>query len=806
MKIRPLKILKYFGLTLLVLIAVLAVVAVWLVRRAWPQTEGTLAVAGLSAPVEVIRDAWGVPHLYAANEDDLFFAQGYVHAQDRLWQMEFNRHVSGGSLAELFGRRVLDADKAMRTFGLRRAAERDLAGLAPQTRALLEAYARGVNAYVAENRGRLPVEFTLLGVDPEPWTPVDSIAWGKMIALSLGQNHVQEQMRVRLAAKVGMEAARQLMSPYPNTETVIVAPEAGGYPAAGAKTAVASWPAPHPILASYLGDPVTARGSNNWVVHGSRTASGRPLLANDTHLWLNMPSEWYENGLHGGRFETVGFSFPGVPMILIGHNRRIAWGISNMCGDTQDLFVETMNDRRQVKAGDAWRDAEIVEETLKVKGGKPQKLEVVVTPHGPIVNEADGLEDMPPLALRWTLAEPGRLFDSLAGLNTAGDWNSFRAALSLWSAPTLNFVYADVDGNIGYQGAGLIPVRGPGQDGLVPVPAEAPDRDWKGFLPFAQMPSLYNPAAGFIVTANNKTVADSYPHLISYDYADPYRAHRITELLAEHPKVTVDDMRRFQADTYSLPAAALRPYLLAAVQPASPLERRVLELVRGWNLRFDRDSAAANVYFTWHSKLIPAIVGDELGDDLMKAYRGSGFNATPMYVEMMKTPEHPWFDDQGTKDKVETRDDIIVRAFREAVSDLSRRLGDNPDVWRWGRLHRAVFAHQPLGDSSIPPLIKVFNGKPVPLAGEAFSVDSMTPNRMNPYRVRFGVSQRLIVDLGDLSRSLAVNSTGQNALVFHRHRDDQTALWGRNEYRPMLFSREAVERGGKERLRLTPKR
>jgi penicillin G amidase len=796
-KRRLLKILKFLGLALVALAVVLAVVAVWLVRRPWPQTDGELAVAGLSAPVEVIRDEWGVPHLYAANEHDLFLAQGYVHAQDRLWQMELNRHVSGGSLAELFGRPVLDADKAMRTYGLRRASERDLALMTPATRAILEAYAQGVNAYVAANRGRLPVEFGILGVKPKPWTPVDSIAWSKMIALSLGQNHAQEELRARLATKVGADGARQLLAPYPDSQTVIITPAAGGYGAGPG-----SGPAVHPILTSYLGEPVTARGSNNWVVHGSRTATGRPLLANDTHLGINMPSEWYENGLHAGRFDVAGFSFPGVPMILVGHNARIAWGISNMCGDSQDLFVETLNDRRQVKVGEEWRDLEIVKETLTLKSGKRESFEVVVTPHGPIVNAADELTGMPPLALRWTVAEPSRLFDSLAGYNTARDWDSFRRALSLWSAPTLNFVYADVDGNIGYQGAGLIPVRAPGQDGLFPVPAGAPDRDWKGFLPFDQMPSLYNPAAGFIVTANNKVVADSYPHLIGHDYADPYRAGRITEVLAANPKVTLDDMRRLQAEVYSPPAAALRPYLLAAVQPAGDVERRALELIRSWDLRFTPESAAATIYFAWHAKLIPAIAGDEIGDDLAKDYRG--YNDTPMYIEMMKNPANPWFDDRRTKDKVETRDDIVRRSFHEAIEDLRKRLDDDPATWRWGRLHRAVFAHQPFGNSGIGPLMKLFNGKPVPLSGEAFTVEAQTPNRRNPYRVRFGVSQRMIVDLADLARSLSVNSTGQNAQLFHRHREDQTDLWSRHEYHPMLFAREAVAKAGKERLVLKP--
>jgi penicillin amidase len=803
LKRRLLKLLKFFALALVALAVILAIAAVWFVRRPWPQTAGKLAVPGLSAPVEVIRDEWGVPQLYAANEHDLFFAQGYVHAQDRLWQMELNRHASGGTLSEIFGRGVLAADKQLRTFGMRREAERELAVTDPATRAILDAYAQGVNAYVAANRGRLPVEFSILGVNPRPWTPVDSIAWGKMIALSLGQNQLHEVLRARLALAVGPEMARQLIPPNPDDQPVIITPEAGGYGPPAAKTTTAAAEIP-PILAPYL-EPAAARGSNNWVVHGSRTATGRPLLANDTHLGLNMPSEWYESGLHGGRFDVAGFSFPGVPMILIGHNQRIAWGISNMCGDTQDLFVETMNDRGQVKVNGEWRDARIVKETIDVKGGKPVAYEIVVTPHGALINEATDLKGLPPLALRWTIAEPSHLFDAVAAYDTARDWASFRQALSQWGAPTLNFVYADVDGNIGYQGAGLIPVRAAGQEGLVPVPADAPDRDWKGFLPFDQMPSLYNPKSGFIVTANNKVVADSYPHLIAHDYADPYRAQRITELLAAKPKVTLDDMRSLQADVWSPSAAALRPYLLAAAQPQTDPERKALELVRSWDLRFTPESAGATIFQAWHAKLLPDIVADEMGDDLMKAYRGFATNQTPMFTALMKTPDHPWFDDRRTKDKVETRDDIIRRAFREAVADLGQRLGDDPADWRWGKLHRAVFAHQPFGNSGIAPLIKLFNGKPVALPGAAFTVDSMTPNNMNPFRVTFGVSQRLIVDLADLGRSLAVNSTGQNAQLFHRHREDQTDLWSRGEYHPMLYGREAVEKAAKERLTLMPK-
>jgi penicillin amidase len=793
LRIRFRKILKFLLLGLLALVVVLAAVGTWLVRRAWPQTEGKIVAAGLSAPVQVIRDRWGVPSLYAANEHDLFFAQGYVHAQDRLWQMEFNRRLGAGELSTLFGRRVLATDKSLRALRIRAAAEADLRVTDPATRAILQAYADGVNAFLDSHRGSLPVEFTILGVKPAPWTPVDSLAWSKMIAFSLGQNQTQELMRARLAAKIGAEAVRQIMPPFPGQEKqpMIVSPEAGGY---GTATRREALEAAGPLFAALLSETVAGVGSNNWVVHGSRTATGKPMLANDTHLELNMPSVWYENGLHAGRFDVAGFSFPGVPLVLIGQNRRIAWGISSMCGDSQDFFEVAPGEPRQT-----------VHESIPVKGGKPVGFDLVVTPHGPVVNEGFDLQGMPPLALRWAALDPSRTLDALAGINLAADWPSFRQALSLWGAPTLNFVYADVDGNIGYQAAGKIPVRAPGRQGLVPVPVGGPERDWRGYIPFERMPALLNPKSGFIVTANNKVVAESYPYLISYDYADPYRAQRISALLSEKPHATLEDMERIQSDVYSDLAATLRPYLLA-VKPENPLQEKALAQVRGWDLQFNPASPGATVYFAWYGALIPAIYGDELGEDLMNQFRLTAVNQTPRVVEMMAAnPRDPWFDDKGTPGKVETLDDVVRKAFRDAVAMLSQRLGDDPAQWRWGRLHTAVFGHQPFGNSGIPPLVRLFNGKPVPVAGEGFTVSSAAPAFRRPYIARFGTSQRLIVDLADPSRSRVVNSTGQSGLLFHRHRDDQIPLWRDHRYRTLAFRRDLVEKEGTERLTLAPR-
>jgi len=819
LKTRFRRILKFLFLGLVAVAVVLALYSTWLVRRAWPQTAGKIVAPGLSAPVEVIRDRWGVPNLYAANEHDLFFAQGYVHAQDRLWQMEFNRRLGAGQVSSLFGRATLATDRSLRALRIRSAAEADWKVLAPATRAVLQAYADGVNAFISSHRDRLPVEFTVLGVRPEPWTPVDSIAWSKMIAFSLGQNQTQELMRTRLAAKVGTDGVRQLMPPFPgqDQQPVIVSPEAGDYGGntggnaggntggnAEASARRAALEKAGSLFADLLSEAVVGVGSNNWVVHGSRTATGKPMLANDTHLELNMPSVWYENGLHAGRFEVTGFSFPGLPMVLIGHNKRIAWGISSMCGDAQDFFVEQLNDRRQVRAGGEWRDAQVIHESIPVKGSKAVPFDLVITPHGPLVNEAFELKGMPPLALRWTALDAGRTLDAVTGVNVAADWPAFRTALSFWAAPTLNFVYADVDGNIGYQGAGAIPIRAPGQQGLAPVPQGGPERDWRGLIPFEQMPSLFNPPAGFIVTANNKVVKDSYPYPISYDYADPYRAQRISELLAASSRITVEDMRRIQSDIYSSSAAELRPYLLK-IKPENRLQEQALEQVRRWDLRFTPQSPGATTYFAWYGALIPDLYGDELGEDLMNQFRLTAVNQTPRLIEMMANPRNPWFDDKRTAGKVEARDEIVQRAFRDAVALLSKRLGDDPARWQWGKLHTAIFTHQPLGNSGIPPVTKLFNGNPIPVGGEGFTVSSAAPAFRRPYIARFGTTQRLLVDLGDMGRSLVVNSTGQSGLLFHRHREDQIPLWRDHEYRPMLFSRESVEKGAEERLTLQPR-
>jgi penicillin amidase len=806
MRSRLWKFLRRGALALAALLVILGLVFYWLVRRAWPEVDGRLAVPGLSAPVEIVRVEPGVPHVYARNAHDLFFAQGYVHAQDRLWQMEFNRTVGAGRLSALFGEGALEIDKVMYVLGMRRAAEKDWQTLSPGTRAILTAYADGVNAYLSTHRGRLPIEFTLLGVEPRPWTPVDSLTWGKLMSLNLSLNHPFEILRSHLIAKLGEPAARRLMSPSPASSPVIVPPGAQAYkgPAAPARPPVGLASLPGLGRISGTGP---AWGSNGWVVAGSRTASGRPLLANDTHLGLQMPSVWYQVGLHGGGYDLMGFSFPGMPMVVIGHNRRIAWGITNLCADVQDLYIEKLDDPvhpRRYQYQNAWRDLTVRREQIEVKGKPKAAYEVWETHHGPIVNGIiTELKGSPPMALRWPALGGTRLIDALAALNRAQDWPSFHRALADWDTPSVNFVYADVDGHIGYQSTARIPVRVPGHRGMVPVPGWDGRFEWQGFIPYEEMPSLLDPPSGFIVTANNKVVGDDYPHFIAYDMADPYRAQRITALLSAGRRFTRESLRAIQAETYGLPAAALRPYLLA-VPPAGEREKKALDEVRRWDLRYEPGSAGASVYEVWYWHFLGDVLGDELGEDVLKEYRTVGLSQVPSIVDLMARPNDSLFDDRRTP-VAERRDDIVRRSLTRAIEWLSQRYGDDPADWTYGRVHSITFTHAPLGQSGIAPLERLFNSATFPARGTAFTVNAGMADVTKPFGVVFGTSQRMIVDLADLEASTWVNSTGQNAQLWHRHREDQIPKWQAVESYPMRFGEEAVRSHSEARLTLVPK-
>jgi penicillin amidase len=779
------------------------------VRRCWPKVEGTVEVEGLEAEVTVVRDDWGIPHIYASNTHDLFFAQGYVHAQDRFWQMEFWRRIGSGRLSEVLGESALDQDRFIRTVGWHRAAKRDLEQMDDEVRSVLEDYAAGVNAYISTHRDRLGLEFTVLGLtgtrfEVEPWTPLDSITWGKVMAWDLSGNRRDELLRAHIADRLGASAVDTLVPPYASSYPVIVSD-----PPTEASLRAVPEIAAEPLAFGKGGD----LGSNNWVIAGERTETGMPLLANDPHLGIQMPSIWYEIGLHckpvGPEcpYNVVGASFASTPGVIIGHNDRIAWGVTNLGPDVQDLFIERVNPENpdQYLYLGEWRDMEIIREEIQVAGREePEVVEVRLTHHGPIINDvAGGTEDdwafgWQPLALSWTALQPGTLVKSILLLDQAENWEEFREALSYWDAPSQNIVYADVDGNIGYQAPGRIPVRAAG-DGTRPVPGWSGEYEWVDTIPFDALPRAFNPPEGYIVTANNAVVRDDYPYLLTKDWAPGYRAKRICDLIEADSALSIADVRDIQADNASVWTEEILTHV-RALSSDDPRLTEALQLLRTWDGRSERDSAAAALFEAFRLRLIDATVGDELGPDLLKKARSEVVNALP---HLLADARSPWFDDVSTSES-EGREDVLLKALAEAVEEVSDLQGPNMKQWRWGDMHTASFENQSLGQCGIGLVESLYNRGPVPADGTLATVNQGDYDMSEPYRATTIASYRQVIDLGDLTRSISMHTTGQSGHPFHRHYDDMITPWRDVEHHPMLWAREDVEAHAESTLVLTP--
>jgi penicillin amidase len=777
------RLLRLVGLAGIVLILAGAGTGAFIIRRAFPQIAGRLVIRGLLAPVEIIRDRWGIPHIYAQNTHDLFFAQGYVHAQDRLWQMDFNRRVPSGRLSELFGEATLTSDRFLRVIGMRRTAEAEAAHLDPESTGVLAAYAGGVNAYLSANGSRLPPEFTLLRYRPEPWGPADSLAFGKLLSWTLAGNWRDQLLRAQIIARFGAGALRTLLPAYPPDAPVIVPAEA-----ASKRVGTAA-------LLRLLDVSPAAQGigSNNWVLSGARTASGHPMLANDPHLEAQMPSIWYEMHLVGGPYDVAGATLPGIPGVIVGHNDRIAWGVTNAAPDVQDLYIERFDpaDPGRYLFRGRWESASSVREVIGVRGRREPVMETVrLTRHGPILNDVVGGLD-PFLALRWDALRPGTVSTAVLRLDRARTWDEFRGALRLWTGPAQNFVYADREGNIGYQLPGRIPVRA-GGDALVPVPGWTGDYEWVAEIPFDRLPHLFNPARGYIVTANNRIVPEGYPYLISQEFDPGYRARRIESRLASIRRATIADMERIQMDVASIPALetvrALDDLRLAR-QPAAG----VLAELRAWDGSLRADSRPAAMYEAFRLALMPLVFQNVLGADLYKRYMERPEAWQPALIRLLRDRSSPWWGSQG-------RQALVAQALEQADALLARRLGPDRSRWSWGRLHAMRFVH-PLG--RLPALAWLFNANAPPSGGDLFTINN-GGFAFDTFAQTIVASYRQVIDLGDWDRSVAIHTTGQSGLVANRHYRDFVRLWATGGYHPLLFSRARVQQNADATLTLQP--
>lgn len=775
-------------------------------RQSLPRTEGEIAAEGLVAPVEILRDAHGVPHIFARSERDAHFALGFVHAQDRLWQLEMNRRLGAGRLAEVLGPAGLATDRFMRTLGVRRAAQANLAHLDAQTRGALEAYAAGVNAFLA-TQPVLPPEFHLLRVRPEPWSPVDSLAWWKMMAWDLGGNWRSELLRMRLSRTLPLSRIHEFLPPYPGDAPPAVRDLSDVYDGLEREPPrLAEHETGSISRSSELLLPAHPGASNSWVISGAHSSSGKPLLANDPHLGLTAPSVWYLAHLHAPGLDAIGATLPGVPGVLVGQNRRIAWGSTNTGADAQDLYLEKLDTAGNYLTPEGPRAFETIEETIRVKGSADETLQVRVSRHGPVISDVarEALELTPrghAMALAWTaLAEDDLSMQAALGVARAQNWAQFEAALRFLHAPQQTITYADVEGNIAFLAAGRVPLRKRENDlkGLAPAPGWDARYDWTGYLPFEDLPRAFNPPAGLLVSANHKITPPEYRHHITFEWQPPYRARRIEALLAAERGHSVASFARIQLDTVSLGMRELLPHLLAT-PPGSAAAREALQMLATW----DGTMAAARpeplIAVAWWRELALALYADELGE----AFRENWSPRAP-FVEGVLRTRSAWCDDVRSR-PTEACGQRLSDSLDKALAELERRFGDDPRAWRWGEAHRAWHRHRPLSRNA---LLARFFDVTVPSAGDAYSINvgrSHFGDDTAPYASRHAASYRAIYDLADPQGSVFIQSAGQSGNPLSPHYRAFAQPWSQGEYIRAVTERSALEAGGARRLVLSPR-
>ncbi|XUM05194.1 penicillin acylase family protein [Streptomyces venezuelae ATCC 10712] len=871
------------------------------VRASFPQTTGEIRLDKLSADVEVKRDANGVPQIYADNETDLFRAQGYVQAQDRFYEMDVRRHVTAGRLSEMFGESQVDTDAFLRTLGWRRVAQQEYDEvLSPETKKYLQAYADGVNAYLKDHAkpADVSVEYAALALTNdyaiEPWTPVDSVAWLKAMAWDLRGNMQDEIDRSLMTSRLSAQQIKQLYPEYPyalhqpivdkgavDESTGKFDPKAEATEEDGATTGDTPGSGPGGSgggVASQLGalsevlDTVPALlgpngngiGSNSWVVAGRYTTSGKPLLANDPHLAPQLPSLWYQMGLHCRsvsatcRYDVAGYTFSGMPGVIIGHNDKIAWGLTNLGADVTDLYLEKIGPDGYLVDGKV-KPFVSREETIKVAGGSDRKITVRSTERGPLVSDRSSeLEQVGQTApvgnaapdrgtgygvsLQWTALQPGRSMDAIFALDRAKDFTTFRAAAKNFEVPSQNLIYADTEGNIGYQSPGKIPQRAKG-DGTLPAPGWDSSYRWKGYIPFEQLPYEYNPERGYIVTANQAVIdGKNYPDLLTKDWGYGSRSRRINDLIESKTKdggkISPDDMRTMQTDNRSEIATLLNPLLLK-IDIADPSVREAQKLLEGWDYTQEPDSAAA-AYFNavWRNVLKLAF-----GNKLPKELRAEGdcINVLPAQATgpvdeqnklvrecgerdpdsaqpdggdrwyevvrpLLKQEKNEWWTTPGSRTDAatETRDQLLARAMKDARWELTAKLGKDVSTWSWGRLHQLTLKNQTLGTAGPGVVQQLLNRGPWNLGGGEAAVDATGWNAAGGYDVIWVPSMRMVVNVGDWDKSRWVNLTGASGHAFHSNYTDQTDAWAKGELYDWAYGKAAVDATTKDTLTLKP--
>ncbi|RFU83377.1 penicillin acylase family protein [Streptomyces triticagri] len=898
-------------LRLILIVLVLALIAgvgygtywsVSTVRASLPQTKGSIKLKGLNGPVDVRRDANGIPQVYAESDADLFMAQGYVQAQDRFWEMDVRRHTTSGRLSEMFGKGQVGTDKFLRTLGWHRVAKQEYeTKLSASAKKHLQAYTKGVNAYLEGKDGEdVSVEYAALGFSNDykidKWDPVDSVAWLKAMAWDLRGNMQDEIDRSLMYSRLGPKEIQDLYPDYPyDLHKPIVQegavdegsgaydPKASGTSTQGAQGASAGTglaggtEAPDGLatqlssLSDVLGklpDSVGPNGdgigSNSWVVAGEHTTTGKPLLANDPHLAPQLPSVWYQMGLHcrtvneNCQYDVSGYTFAGMPGVIIGHNQDVSWGLTNLGADVTDLYLEKIQGDGYLYDGKV-QPFKTRSETIKVAGGSDRKIVVRETDNGPLVSDrndelADVGKEAPvssaapdrsdgyAVSLRWTALTPGRSMDAVFALNKAGNFNEFRKAATYFEVPSQNLIYADTKGNIGYQAPGKIPTRAKGHDGTLPAPGWDPDYRWTGYVPQRALPYEYNPKRGYIVTANQAVIDDKYPYTLTKDWGYGARSQRINDLIASkikgNGKISSDDMRTMQLDNSSEIAKLLTPKLLK-IDVSDKYVREAQKLLEGWDYTQDADSGAAAYFNAVWRNVLKLAFGDKLPkelrvdgscikvepadktgpvDDPDKRVTECGERAPDAaqpdggdrWFEVVRSilddEDNEWWQSPSTRTDPETktRDQLFARAMEDARWELTAKLGKDVDTWSWGRLHRLMLKNQTIGTEGPGFMQWLLNRGPWELGGGEATVNATGWNAAGGYDVVWVPSMRMVVNLGNLDKSQWINLTGASGHAYSSNYTDQTDKWAKGELLEWPFTKDAVENTTDNHLVLSP--
>jgi len=795
------RILKWTGITLAVLIAVLGLWTlnlIGLAERAVPDYAGDMELPGLSAPVEVIRDEHAIPHIFAETDADAAFALGVAHAQDRLWQMELFRRVVQGRLAEVFGPPALAADRIIRTLDFYGHSERSLEVLSPELRASLDAYAAGVNAFLDANTRPLPPEFQVLMHSPEPWRPADSVGLVKLLAAGLSGNAFSEVLRIRLMEVLDDDALKTFDPPYPADSKPAVRDLADLYRGLGLERILAAIP-----------DTGPPGASNNWVVDGKWTKSQKPLLANDPHLGMLAPSIWYAAHLDVGDWNVIGVTIPGIPSVILGRNNHIAWGFTNTGPDTQDLAIEEVNpdnpDQYRTPAG--WANFITREETIIVRLGADETLTVRETRNGPVMDAiADAFDDVVAdgqvVALKWTaLTSRDTTIEAGYRYTKATSVAEFDEATRLQVSPMQSMVVADVDGNIGMIAPAAVPVRGEVHEtgGLLPARGWDAANEWLGMIPHEGLPRVINPAHGYVATANNKIIADDFPYYISSSWDGPYRANRIEQMIEASRLHDVESFEVMLADNTSLLAEQLVPYL-TSVEPETDQMAAAQGLLRDWDATMEKDLAQPLIFHAALRRLHETLYADELGelaDSVSRRRETFLFNALSG-----DDPAASQWCDNVTTEGTEHCTDVVRTALARGLEDLNELYGDDMDDWTWGEAHPVVNNHLPMG--FIPGIRSIFNIER-PSAGGPYTINrGQTGSGARPFANVHAAGYRAVFDFDDLDNSVYIISTGQAGNPASDYYDTFASLWADGGHVRMTTDRAEIEAGAIGTLVLTP--